>query len=429
MRVPPSLSRKNDTGVIFLAALLASFATPAIAEGTEPVRCRGSAGYSQTDVGVRTFLWRPEWLLTQRARVRADRRLTERWRTAADGALTRPQRSVVDKTRLPASGDRHDYHSIGPYWWPTPGAPGGLPYVRRDGEVNPERSGPEFDQAALQQLSRDVRLLALAYDHLGERRYAERAAALIRLWFIDPATRMNPNFTHAQAIPGVNNGRAEGIIEAIALPDIIESIGVIDRAQVLTEGDHTALRGWFTQLVQWLAASDNGREERRATNNHSLYYDYLFAYFALYARLDPLVVDTVNAFPTQRLAMQMAADGSFPAELGRTRPFHYNLFALDAAGRLAALGACVNRNLWLAQSASGRSLRLGMAWFGPFIAEPAQWQRTDSDFADPRRRARELADAGQVLRSFQWAGVARDIGQSDAGEERIGELTIPPFTP
>jgi hypothetical protein len=430
MRSPPCFARKYDTGVMMLAvALVASAAGSAKAQTPEPVRCRGSAGYTQTDVGVRTFLWRPEWLLAQRARVRADRRLTERWRTAADEALGRQQRSVMDKTRLPASGDRHDYYSIGPYWWPTPGAPEGLPYVRRDGEVNPERSGPEFDQAALQQLSRDVRLLALAYDHLGDRRYAERAAALVRLWFIDPATRMNPNFTHAQAIPGANSGRAEGIIEAIALPDIIESIGVIERAGVLTEADHGALRGWFTQLVQWLAASDNGREERRATNNHGLYYDYLFAYFALYARLDPLVVDTVNAFPAQRLNTQMAADGSFPAELSRTRPFHYNPFALDAAGRLAALGACVNRNLWQAQSASGRSLRLGITWFGPFIAQPAQWQRTDSDFADPRRRTRELADAGQVLRSFQWGGLGRDIRQAQPAEARVGELAIPAFVP
>jgi hypothetical protein len=412
-------------GVLLLLTPL----SPASAQRAEPVRCQGSAGYAQTDASIRTFIWRPEWLVSQRTRVRSDRQLSGRWRQAAEIALTRPHRGVIDGTNVAASGDPHDYHSIAPYWWPSAGAVDGQPYVRRDGEVNPQRSGLEYDHAALQQLSRDVRLLALAYDHLDDRRYAERAAVLVRTWFIDPATRMNPNFNHAQAIPGVNSGRPEGIIEAIALPDIIESIGVLERADVFTATDHAALRGWFAELVRWMATSENGRAERRATNNHGIYFDYFLAHFALFARLDPLVVDMVNAFPAQRLAPQMAADGSFPAELERTRPFHYNLFALDAAGRLAALGACVNRDLWNARTSTGRSLALGMQWFGPFIAQSARWQRPDSDFADPRRRARELADAGQVLRSFHWAGIARDIRTPADGEMRVGELAVPPFLP
>jgi hypothetical protein len=431
IRALPSRAVSNDTGVktftrrVVSLALMAAVAVPATAQTNEPTRCRGSAGYTQTEIGVRTFLWRPEWLVAQRTRVRADRRLSQRWRQAANAALSRAHRSVIDKLRVPASGDRHDYYSIGPYWWPTQGAANGLPYVRRDGDVNPERSGPEFDHAALQQLSRDVRLLALAYDHLGERAYAERAAALIRMWFIDPATRMNPNFTHAQAIPGVNSGRAEGIIEAIALPDIIESIGLLERAEVLTATDQTALRRWFTELVQWMASSENGRAERRATNNHGMYYDYLFAHFALFAGLDPLVVDMANEFPALRLAPQMAADGRLPTELARTRPFHYTIFALDAAGRLAALGACVNRDLWQARTATGQSLAQGINWAGPFIVEPDSWQRADSDFAEPRRRAREIADAGQLLRSFQWAGLARAMPSPPIGEDRVGELIIP----
>jgi hypothetical protein len=437
MPVQHFFSRQNDTGIIgpvkgcvpALFALGIALASPqaAHAQSAEPVRCRGADGYMQTDVGVRTYIWRPEWLVSQRAAVRRDRRLTARWREAAEEALSRPQRSVMDKTALPASGDRHDYYSVAPYWWPNPDTANGLPYVRRDGEVNPARDGAAYDQTALQQVSRDIRTLALAYDHLGDRRYAERAAALVRLWFLDPATRMNPNFTHAQAIPGANAGRAEGIIEAIALPDVIESVGVIERAGVLSEAEHAALRRWFMQLVQWLATSENGREERSAANNHGVYYDYFFAHFALYARLEPLVVDTVNRFPAQRIAPQMAADGSFPLELERTRPFHYSMFTLDAAGRLAALGACVNRDLWNARTQNGRSLAMGMGWIAPFVVQSNEWRRADLDLADPPRRGRTLAAAVQILRSYQWGGLVRDVRVPDSGEHRVGELIIPAF--
>ena len=59
-------------------------------------------------------------------------------RAEADQALAEPPRSVMDKPFLPPSGNKHDYISQGPYWWPDPEKADGLPYIRRDGEVNPE---------------------------------------------------------------------------------------------------------------------------------------------------------------------------------------------------------------------------------------------------------------------------------------------------
>ena len=46
---------------------------------------------------------------------------------AADKALTKTPSSVTAKTLTPASGDKHDYFSFGPYWWPNPDTPTGLP--------------------------------------------------------------------------------------------------------------------------------------------------------------------------------------------------------------------------------------------------------------------------------------------------------------
>ena len=64
----------------------------------------------------------------------------------ADAALKQEPLTIVNKPILPSSGDKHDYMSVGPYWWPDPDKPDGLPYIRRDGEVNPEveKTGPPF---------------------------------------------------------------------------------------------------------------------------------------------------------------------------------------------------------------------------------------------------------------------------------------------
>ena len=56
----------------------------------------------------------------------------------ADDALNHPVYSVTHKKVLPPSGDKHDYMSQGPYWWPNPDTPDGLPYINKDGIRNPE---------------------------------------------------------------------------------------------------------------------------------------------------------------------------------------------------------------------------------------------------------------------------------------------------
>ncbi|WP_200791335.1 alginate lyase family protein, partial [Klebsiella variicola] len=55
----------------------------------------------------------------------------------ADLALKHPLFSVMDKTLVAASGDKHDYYSFPPYWWPNPDTKDGLPYIRKDGQTNP----------------------------------------------------------------------------------------------------------------------------------------------------------------------------------------------------------------------------------------------------------------------------------------------------
>ena len=89
-----------------------------------------------------TWVWRSE-LLEQAKACLSDGDETlqpalDRLIAEANDALQVGPFSVVNKARLPSSGNVHDYFSYGPYWWPDPSKPDGLPYVRRDGEVNPE---------------------------------------------------------------------------------------------------------------------------------------------------------------------------------------------------------------------------------------------------------------------------------------------------
>ena len=57
----------------------------------------------------------------------------------AEKAMTQPVPLLTDKEVVPPSGDKRDYTSLAIYFWPDSTSPDGLPYVRRDGHVNPER--------------------------------------------------------------------------------------------------------------------------------------------------------------------------------------------------------------------------------------------------------------------------------------------------
>jgi hypothetical protein len=185
---------------VLLAAQPVAAQTPAAAPA-----CEGSSGYAEAFGGRRTFLWRPDWLMSVKARLATDPTLQPA-RAAmlarADAALTRAPYTVVDKTQTPASGDKHDYMSMGPYWWPDSSKPNGQPYVRRDGHMNPERDTNAFDLTDLEAMTGDVQALSLAYYFTGDERYAAKAAEFLRVWFLAPETRMNPNFNHGQAVPG-----------------------------------------------------------------------------------------------------------------------------------------------------------------------------------------------------------------------------------
>jgi hypothetical protein len=256
--------------------------------------------------------------------------------------------------------------SMGPYWWPDPAKPGGEPYIRRDGEVNPERDGTAFDVTAMGAMSDAVEALSLAHYLTGEPRYAARAAQLVRVWFLDPVTRMNPNTDYAQGVPGVTPGRKEGVLDTYRLIRVVESVGLLQPTGALSAQEMAALKAWFSTYVDWMAASPNGRGEAATRNNHAIWYDLQRAHFALFADRPDVAREIAAKFGPRRLAVQVAANGSLPEELTRTRALHYTVFALQPAAGLADLGRCVGVDVWGYASADGRSLRRAVDFVAPY---------------------------------------------------------------
>ncbi|MDQ3813687.1 MAG: alginate lyase family protein, partial [Armatimonadota bacterium] len=162
----------------------------------------------------------------------------------ADDSLKAGPFSVMQKRLVPPSGDKHDYMSLGPYWWPDPAKPDGKPYIRRDGYVNPESTNDDTDRPKLAKMKANVETLALTTYFTGKEAYAEHAARLLRTWFLDPATRMNPHLNYGQAIPGIVDGRGIGIIDTGILAALCDAVALLEASPAWTPDDQRGLVQW-----------------------------------------------------------------------------------------------------------------------------------------------------------------------------------------
>lgn len=278
---------------------------------------------------------------------------------------------TVTASHSPRSpGGAHDFYSEGDYWWPDPKNPGG-PYIRRDGFSNPENFNAHRE--AMVRLSLQVPALVAAWKLTRDRRYAVKAADHLRAWFVTPETRMTPNLQYAQAIFGVNKGRGIGIIDTLHLVEVARAASFMAQTRAMTQAELDGVHGWFAEYLKWMQDSKNGQDERAEKNNHGSCWVLQAAEFARLTANAEVMDACRERFRTVLIPNQVAADGSLPLELARTKPYSYALFDLDVLTAIAQTLSTTGNNLFLFATADGRGLAKAVAYMAPFIADKSKW--------------------------------------------------------
>lgn len=324
----------------------------------------------------RVFLLDPDQLQVARQRLREGDKtlkpaLDQLEREAQRTLKIRPL-TVMQKRTLPPSGDKHDYLSLAPYFWPNPATSNGLPYTRRDGQRYPG-AYEDTDRKALGDMADQVETLALAHYFTGSEPYAEHAARLIRAWFLDSATRMNPNFEFAQAVRGVNTGRGIGLIEARAFTHVADAAGLLAGSKSWAAADERALRKWFEAFLKWMRESRLGRDEAAAKNNHGTFYDLQVAVYALYVDKPETAREVLRSVGPHRVSSQVEPDGRQPLELERTKAWSYSIANLSGLMTLADLAGRCGVDLWHYETPDGRSICRALDYLVPFSLGGKAW--------------------------------------------------------
>ncbi len=285
--------------------------------------------------------------------------------------ITEAPKTITSSFCERSTGSNHDFYSEGDYWWPDDKNPNG-PYIRKDGLTNPANFTEHRE--ALIHFSQLSGALASAYVLTNDKKYAQKLAEHLKAWFVNEATKMNPNLLYAQAIKGVATGRGIGIIDTVHLVEVTKAIQAIQDSSALSIADYNSIIQWFSNYLNWMTTHEYGIAERDNGNNHSVCWTMQVAAFANLIGDEKTMVFCRNFYKNTLLPNQMEKDGSFPLELKRTKPYGYSLFNLDAMTSICQILSTKNDNLFNYTTGDGKNIELGIKFMFPFIENKSLWK-------------------------------------------------------
>jgi hypothetical protein len=343
--------------------------------------------------------------------------------TQADWAMQQAPVTVTANSSSRSQGTIHDFYSEGDYWWPDPANPDG-PYIQKDGMTNPDNFVAH--RLAMIRFSKIIGSLASAYILTKDTKYVTHAFRHLEAWFVNPTTRMNPSLLYAQAITRKVSGRGIGIIDTIHLMEVAQGIIKMEKSANVDKKLLADIKNWFADYLTWLTTHPYGKEEMEAKNNHGTCWVMQVASFAKLTDNQTLLEFCRNRYKTVLLPKQMAADGSFPLELNRTKPYGYSLFNLDAMVMICQILSTEQDNLWEFKAPEGQTMRKGIEFMYPYVADKTQWPfKQDVMYWHDWPVAQPFLVFGAAnFQQNNWLQTWKDLEHNPTTEEVIRNLPI-----
>lgn len=285
--------------------------------------------------------------------------------------IKEPFLSVVNnKVLVAASGDPHDYISVGPYFWPDPTKPDGKPWIEKDGQFNPTRS--QYDNGKMSKMAYRTEVCALLWHFKRDKEAAEYAVKQLEYFFVAPETKMNPHLKYGQSVPGKVDGRPAGMIDALEFLKVIDAIAMLRDYPGYTKELHAGLQKWFNAYATWMRTDKMARKDWPVKQNHGLsYHTQIAAYMAFSGDLGA-ARGHLNILK-KRIVESIQENGIQPAEVRRTNGWSYSNYALMIIMQAVGVGRNIGFDLIDPKDVSGIRVRAAVDYLIPYIKNPEKW--------------------------------------------------------
>lgn len=318
-----------------------------------------------------------------------------RLRAEADKRVKEGPWTVTSDRPMGVDLDPHEYYSEAPYWWPNPEDPSG-PYMRHDGRVNTDRF--MANKTALNSMCDAVFTLGAAAFFLDDAQYGKRAARIVNVWFVNPKTRMNPSLEHAQAVRGVDSGRAEGVLDGRIFIRAIQGMEFLAQAGAWDPREQAAVRRWFEEYLRWLTQSKNAIDEKNSGNNHASWWTAQAAAVASFVENKREENMAFEYYSDHIFPRQIRADGAAPREEARTRSLSYSAFNAEALTMTCRIAQAAGVDLWSVRTKNGATLATVINYLAPYLSEPRKWTK---------EQISELQNEGLYFLAFAGMGMKK----------------------
>jgi hypothetical protein len=316
--------------------------------------------------------------------------------------------------------DAHDFYSEATYYWPDPDHPG-APYIRQDGHANPGRFMD--NKNALSAMCDAVFALGSAAFLLDHPAYAQRAARLVNAWFVNPKTRMNPNLEYAQAIPGSDTGRPEGVLDGRVLIHAIQGMEFLAATGSWDAKDEAATHKWFEDYLHWLTHSKTAEDEKNSGNSHASWYVAQLAAVANFAGDNAAQQTAFAIYRDNIFPRQIRKDGSAPREEARTRSLSYSAFNLEAYAMTCRIAQVQGVDLWSLQAKNGATIATVIDYLAPYLTDPRKWNKEQIvDFQNTGLYS--LAFAGMGLKKPEYVALFRKVEHPEGAWMAFVDLIV-----
>lgn len=264
----------------------------------------------------------------------------------------------------------NDYYSDSPYWWPVEGD-SSAPYYRRDGDRNPDRFMDHKYEVA--KFYKGVMSLAFYSYFADNKEYGEKANELLKVWFVDNATKMNPNLQYSQLIRNRTRLRGVGIIDGRRFATLTEAIILLSNSGHLNQEVFEGVKSWYSEMLIWLTTSYQGLDEKKRGNNHGTWWTFQVA--AIGNLLQDLnQIELLDDHSKHYLLdNQIDENARQPMEEERTRSLSYSVFNLTAHTYLNSVLIKNKIDNWNYVNKNNVTLKDVVEYLIPFVQEPSSW--------------------------------------------------------
>ena len=404
----------------------------------------------------------------------------------ADAAMLVVPDPVTNKKMVPPSRDVHDYFSVASYAWPCnvrcntslwsdcsrwcmpplalrdPGpvcvaaniacdVTSGLPWAMHDGYPRgADQSGKYLhgDRPRADAVTVGTTTLVLGWwfqpDPARAAAYLQRAVLLLRNFFLEASTAMNPNMAFAQGTPGRSNGTAYGTADFGRFKMLLDAVRLVESEtstlSTWTRTDRSALRRWTSELLGWWTDGCDGCSS--LTHNIGDNWDNEAISMALFVGNHSAAQAIAVRDLRRRVDNQINGSGMLPLEDGRSNSFGYHTGCVLEFFDMALIGerASAIDLLDYSDPATGGSVTKALDFLEPIcVSNGTLWpfpmvNNTGESIASMLSRCRLLftrasLDNAYPARRERYLAVAHASGKLSARSDpflTLG-LTMPDF--